>query len=371
MKESKVYFINLTAKPGRGLLKKFENLLINAGIKKIFKERELVGIKVHFGEDGNTAYMRPEFSRIIVNLLNQINTLPFLTDSNTLYGGRRSNSVEHIKLAAEHGFNLLSVGAPVIISDGIRGLDFKEIEVNLKHFKKVKVASGVYHADGLVVFSHFKGHSSAGFGGVFKNIGMGTAPRPGKLEQHSNRIPFIKKDMCTGCGICIKYCPENAIILDDNRKAVIIENKCIGCGECIASCLFNAIMNQWDNTGKILIERIVEYTYGVWKLKKDKMLYINGLIDITPDCDCWNYSDTPVVEDIGFLASTDPVALEQASFDLVKKAEKIHSSQHYHKTKPDEIVFKSLTPEIDSEHYMEYAEKLKMGTRNYRLITIS
>ena len=368
MKASKVYYMDLRARPGLSLLKKFRDLLTKAGIEKLFSSKELIGIKLHFGEYGNLTYLRPDYIKAVVDLLKNNNVVPYLTDANTLYSGRRSNGIEHLVLAAEHGFNLITTGAPVVIADGIRGMDYTEVEINLKHFKKIKVSSGIYHADGVVIFSHFKGHCEAGFGGAFKNLGMGAAPRPGKMEQHSLSKPSIDEEKCTGCQSCIKYCPVQAISLINKKKANIDENKCIGCGECMAVCQFGAVKVPWDSHGTSIMERIVEYAYGMWKEKKNKIFFINALIDISPDCDCWDYNDIPLVEDIGFLASTDPVAIEQASYDMVQKAEKIKSSQHYKAMQDKDSVFKGKTPDIEAKYILEYAEKIGMGTRKYEIV---
>lgn len=362
--------MDLYTQPGLSLLKKLKNLLVRSGINDIFNEKEIIGIKLHFGEDGNLGYLRPDYTKVIVDLLKEKKCSPFLTDSGTLYHGRRSNAVEHLQIASEHGYNFLSTGAPVVISDGLIGMDFKEIEVNLKHFKKIKIANGIYHSDGLIVFSHFKGHSGTGFGGAFKNLGMGAAPRPGKLEQHSDTVPFIKQDLCTSCGICLKYCSVNAISYNEQKKAVINTDQCIGCGECLAVCRWGAVKNKYDTAGEILIEKIAEYTYGMWKEKKEKMLFVNALIDIHPDCDCWDYNDVPLVEDVGFIASIDPVAIDQASYDLVQKAGKISSSAYFDKIKDQDSIFAGMTPEVDGTYLLKYAEKLNMGSRNYEIIKV-
>ncbi len=371
MAKSKIYFMDLKTNPGLNLLKKFKRLLTQSGLNTVFSEKELVAIKLHFGEHGNLAYLRPDYTRVIVDILKENKVIPFLTDTNTLYMGRRANAPEHLKLAAEHGYNILSTGAPVVIADGLLGLDFIEVEnshAKLKHFKTIKIASGIFHANGVVVFSHFKGHCNSGFGGAFKNLGMGGAPKPGKLEQHSDLIPFVKAKECTGCNLCFKYCPSKAISFDENKKAVISKDKCIGCGKCIAVCRFGAMQNQWDTSHQVFMERMVEYSYGIWKQKKDKLLFINALIDITPDCDCFSNNDIPLVEDVGILVSRDPVAIEQASFDLVQKSEKIRSSQYYEDIKDKDSIFKARTPDADAGYLMEYAEELGMGSREYELI---
>lgn len=367
MSKSKVYFMDLKAKPGLSILNKFENLLEKHELLHIYKKNDIIAIKVHFGESGNVAYLRPDFSQVLIYLLKKIQAKPFYTDTNTLYHGMRSNAVDHIYLAGKHGYNLFS-GAPVIIADGIKGLDFNMIKTNTKHFKEIKIASGIYQADGMIVFSHFKGHSGAGFGGAIKNIGMGMAPVPGKKEQHSKSIPYIKHDICVKCGKCILYCPLKALS-NEGDSISLNSNTCIGCGECIAVCPNGAIKTNWDTSGKIFLERMAEYASGIYSIKKEKALFINALIDISPDCDCWDYNDVPLTEDIGFLASYDPVAIDQASFDLVHKAERNRNSQHYRKDNTDSV-FHAMAPEVDSEYILEYSEQINIGKRQYEIIKV-
>jgi len=142
-----------------------------------------------------------------------------------------------------------------------------------------------------------------------------------------------------------------------NNKAVIDLSKCIGCGECIASCNFGAIAISWAGTPDSVQEKMVEYFYGVWKDKKDRMVFFNFLTDISPNCDCYGHNDPPVTPDIGLLASLDPVAIDQASVDLVNK-----------KTGSDK--FREIYPDIDWSVQLSYAESLGIGTRQYELTEI-
>ena len=343
---SKVYFINFDS------IHKFKKLLLHAGLNRVVSKNDLVAIKLHFGEKGNRGYVKPEYLSRVVKEVKGLGGLPFLTDSNTVYVGERSDALRHLAIARSHGFDLENCGAPVIIADGLRGESFVEVEIGQKHFRKAKVASAINQADSLVFVTHFKGHELGGFGGALKNAGMGGACRTGKYEIHEAVVPRIDLGDCTGCGVCVKWCPAEAIKVE-KKKVRIDSDKCVGCGECILYCNFGALSIEWSKLTESEQEKLIEYAYGV--LKNKKALFINFLNFITRLCDCCATSGGPVVPDIGILASSDPVAIDEASVNLVNKVGK-------------RDVFRQLYPGKDWEFQLNYAQELGMGTRNYELV---
>ena len=343
-------------------------------IQKLFKEcdinflkpKEITAVKIHFGEKGNKAYLKPEKVIPIINSLNKIGVWPFLTDANTIYKGYRADAVNHLKTAYQHKYNPENIGAPIIIADGLTGKDYIKVKVDLKHFKEVNIGSAAVHADSMVVLSHFKGHEVTGFGGALKNVGMGLGSRSGKQMMHSDVKPSPKLDKCTGCGKCMEWCPTNAIKIIDKKVNIDI-GKCIGCGECVASCNFGAIEVSWAGSPDVIQEKIAEYFYGVWKDKKDKMVFLNYAIDISPNCDCFEWNDPPIVPDIGILASNDPVAIDQACVDMLNKTEWSDASKQKTGSK-DKL--RTIYPNSDWTVQLDYAEKLGIGSRKYQLIKI-
>ena len=324
MEKSKVYFTDLRTKPGLNLLDKLERLVKRAGIENIDFKNQFTAIKIHFGEPGNLAYLRPNYAAKIVSMIKELGGLVFLTDSNTLYSGRRANAVDHLLAAQENGFNPLSVGCNVIIADGIKGTDYREIEINEKYCKTAKIGAAIADADIIISMTHFKGHEMTGFGGVLKNLGMGSGSRGGKLEMHSASQPEIHKENCIGCGMCVKSCAQEAISINENRKAEIDYNKCVGCGQCVAVCQFNAAQVVWDESAVTANEKIAEYAYAVVKDKPN--FHISFIMNVSPNCDCWDSNDLAIVPDIGIAASFDPVALDRLCVDLVNKAPMINGS---------------------------------------------
>ncbi|MDY0374284.1 MAG: DUF362 domain-containing protein [Desulfobacterium sp.] len=362
-----VYFTDFKANSRENLLEKLTRLLVTAGLDKILDKNNLAAIKLHFGEMGNTAFIRPPYVRKIAGAIRERGALPFLTDANTLYAGTRSDSVSHIKTAVANGFSFSSMdNTPIVIADGLRGKSEIGVKVDLKHCKEVFIGQEIVAADALISVAHFKGHELSGFGGTLKNLGMGCASRRGKLEQHSNVSPKVKKKTCIGCGECADNCPADAITLAEG-KATIDRKLCIGCGECIIRCPTKSINIQWNQAVPVFLEKMMEYTKGVVAGKENKTLFINFIADISPACDCLPYNDAPIVRDIGIVASTDPVAIDQASVDLVNKQQGFTNTCLKHNKAPGEDKFKGLYPDVDWEIQLAYAEEIGLGSRKYEL----
>ena len=377
---SKVYFSDLRCKPGHSLLKKLEKLLFVAGIGNIDYNDKYTAIKIHFGEPGNMAYLRPGYANVLVQVLKKLGARVFLTDSNTLYSGGRSNGIDHLRSASSNGYNLLSVDAPVVIADGIKGFEYRDLPVEGGEIcKTARIGAAIADADIIISFSHFKGHEMTGFGGVLKNLGMGSASVAGKMYLHSDSQPFVDQELCKSCGQCIKACNHGAMHFNDNHKAEIDYSKCVGCGQCVATCNFRAANVPQDTTSINLNKKIAEYSKAVLDGKPN--FHICLIIDVSPECDCWPSNDVAIVPNIGFAASFDPVALDQACADLVMKTPAtVRDSMitdfcpDYSKQEHDhchcEDKFKVIHPNTNWQSSLEHAEQIGMGSREYDLITI-
>lgn len=365
MKKSKVFFTDMRVEYSNNMLSKLKELVIKSGMLDMDFKDKFVALKIHFGEYGNLAFIRPNYVKIIADLIIEKGGHPFLTDASTLYSGTRSDAVGHIHTAELNGFNSTTTSCPIVIADGLLGNDYKTVEVNLKHCSNVKIGSAVMEADIIISLNHFKGHEQAGFGGALKNIGMGCGSKLGKLEMHSGTKPTINIKDCIACGLCAKNCKQKAICIE--KSAIIDYNKCVGCGECIVVCPKKATFQKEEHQSKILNEKIVEYAYGV--LKDKPHFHINFIMNVSPNCDCWGANDSAIVPDIGIVASFDPVAIDQASADLVNAAPIIENSElgEKHNNKEHDK-FKCIHDNIDWESGIKYAEELGMGTKEYELI---
>jgi uncharacterized Fe-S center protein len=355
--KSKVYFIPVNDSENiLTIAKKVKILCEESKVLTFISKHDVVAVKMHFGEEDNTGFVKPEYVRIICDGIVAKGASAYLTDTNTLYRGQRTNSKDHLAIAALHGFTKKATGVEVIIPDDARNENTIDIEINQKFIKTAKLVRLFIDADAIVVVSHFKGHMMTGFAGGLKNLGMGCATRKGKLMQHAEIAPVVYEQKCTGCGECEKICPTKAIRIE-NHKSVIDGLKCIGCASCIAVCPFLAIDVPWESGGRTMQEKMIEYALAVMEGKKEKVAFFNFAIKITKECDCLAKDDPRVAPDIGILASTDPVSIDKASFDLVNKA-------------CGRDVFKELHPNREGRRQLEYARKLGLGNLDYELIEL-
>lgn len=363
-----VWFVPVRSVKKESLIKRVGKLLKAAGIKDVIEEGDLVAIKLHFGEEGNTGFVHPIFLRQVVRRVRKCGGKPFLTDCNTLYRGMRGNAVDHLTCAIHNGFGFATINAPVIIADGLDGREGVDVPISgFKHFESVRLGAAAIRADAMVVVTHVKGHEATGFGGAMKNVGMGLGTRASKQRMHSDLKPQVNAEKCTACKRCVKSCPVNAIAIID-KVAVIDHDVCYGCGECVAACPDGAIGIQWKTEPEAIQEKIVEHCAGALADKNGKVVYVSFVTNVSPDCDCWNFSDASVVPDIGVLASTDLVAIDQAAYDLVQRSAGLPGSRAEGLSAGVDK-FREITG-VDGTIAMRYAEEHGLGTRSYELKTL-
>lgn len=365
---SKVYWADFRADFRENLQQKLIRLMKTAGMDEIDFDNKYVAIKMHFGEPGNLAFLRPNWAKTVVDFVKERGGKPFLTDCNTLYVGGRKNGLDHLDTAMLNGFNPMTTGCQVIIADGIKGNDEVEVPVEGgEYVKNAKIGRAVMDADVFISLTHFKGHESAGFGGTLKNIGMGCGSRAGKMEQHNAGKPHVVQKHCVGCKLCTKICAHDAISVQD-RKAAIDHSKCVGCGRCIAVCARNAITVNFDESHTNLSRKISEYAKAV--VDGRPCFHISLIIDVSPNCDCRAENDAAIVPNVGMFASFDPVALDMACVDAVNTQPILRGSAADIGDCHDQDHFHCIHPDTDWMSCLEHAEKLGLGTREYELIKI-
>jgi len=350
-----VRFVTLAARLGRNTLARLRDALDAAAGEATVARGDLVAVKVHFGEKGNLAYVRPPYVRAVVDFARARGGLPFLTDTNTLYAGTRTSAPAHIVTALENGFGLVSAGAPVVIADGLRGRSAARVAVDGELVREALVGQEIAAADAMLVVSHFKGHELSGFGGAIKNLGMGCAAREGKLAQHSTVAPRVDAGACTACGRCVEACDARAIAIA-GEAAVIDPEACVGCASCLVVCPEQAVQVRWNEAAPAVMKKMAEYARAAVRGKEGKLLFVSFLTQISPVCDCYGFNDEPVVPDIGILVAGDPVAIDQAAVDLVVKRA------------GGADPFRKAHPQIDWSVQLAHAEKMGLGTRAYTIV---
>jgi uncharacterized Fe-S center protein len=330
-----------------------ERLLASVRECAVFAAGERVAVKIHVGERLNVTHVKPDLVRRVVAWVKRSGARPFLTETSTLYKGERSDGIAHLEHAFRHGFTYENTGAPFLMADGLLGNSEIEVAIPGRLSASVHIAREAVLADGIVAVSHPTGHLGMGFGAAIKNLGMGLASRIGKLRQHSAVNPKVNAGACTLCRSCLRWCPEDAIVERDG-KAFIIEENCTGCGECLAVCKFDAVEYDWGAESAELQKSAAEHAYGAVIGKPGKCVYVNALIDMTGDCDCMALKQKPLIPDLGFCLSLDPVAVDQATLDLTARANRTDLGR------------KSF-PRLDPTVQLAHAEAIGLGSREYEL----
>jgi uncharacterized Fe-S center protein len=401
MKSDVFYFTARTHSHEQSMSKVKGSLALKKlGFEEKIKNGEKVVIKTHFGALENTRYLRPSYIRFLCDYVKELGAIPSVAEScgwgipenvsgvHTEYSGRATET-EYLETALKHGFTKETMGAPILMLDGKVGTDIEIQKIDGKIFNEVLIAGGLREFDYMIMATHFKGHAGGGFGGSIKNLGIGCVSKGGKVEAHTGKTFEIDFGNCTpNCTRCINICPTNALSKDKNNKLNFNEEKCKFCYMCASICK-DKIINIGTVSREDFTKQMVDNAKGVVDyFGKDNIFYINYAIDIVYQCDCTGGSDIPFVPDIGVLASLNPVALDQATVDLVHKSSIIPHSvlddiegipkQGPHDWFSHTPRFDPKTGEMDfsgnkSRHWelqLKFAEEIGLGTRDYNLVDI-
>jgi len=366
--------------------------------EKVKKDDKVV-IKTHFGALENTRYLRPSYLRFLCNYVKDVGGKPFLAEScgwglpesisgtHSEYSGR-ANEKEYLEVALQHGFTKETMGAPILMLDGPDGIDYEIQAIKGNIFDDVLVAGRLREFDILVLATHFKGHSGAGFGGAIKNLGIGCVSKGGKAQAHmSKKFDYDLSKCSEDCHKCVDICPTGALSKDSSKILKKDWDKCRYCYMCKSICE-HKVIDLGGSTGPQFIKQMVDNAKGVVEyFGKDRIFYVNYAIDITWQCDCGS-SDVPFIPDIGILSSRDPVALDQACTDLTHKSSFSpnsilsevknlpknagHDWFSYIPRFEEGNLNLNLDGKVskDWEIQLKSAEEVGLGTRNYNLIEV-
>lgn len=369
MEKSKVYFTNFQTSYTESIPQKLHRLIQTADIGQIDFADKYAAIKIHFGELGNLAFLRPNYAKVVADTVKELGGKAFLTDCNTLYVGSRKNALDHLDTAYENGFTPFSTGCHVLIADGLKGTDEALVSVDGEYVTQAKIGRALMDADIVISLTHFKGHEATGFGGALKNIGMGGGSRAGKMEMHSEGKPSVSRRRCVGCGMCTRVCAHGAITLEE-KKAGIDHDKCVGCGRCVGVCPKDAVVPDFDASNDVLNCKIAEYSKAI--LQNRPCFHISIVCDVSPNCDCHAENDIPIIPDVGMFASFDPVALDMACVDACNRQPVIAGSVLGRKEHDagDHDHFHGVHPDTNWRSCLEHAVKIGLGSMEYELVEI-
>ena len=370
----KVYFASARAKKWKyddSMPGKVERLLKEIGLSNYFEPGEWVAVKIHFGSEGAHRIVRPIFLRKVVDGLKGVGTKPFVTDTVRIKG------LDYLEVANQNGINHLSVGAPVVLADGLYGNDNIMVKAG-EILGEIAVASVIYDVPAMVVCSHVKGHIQAGYGGAIKNVAMGGVSskhrecgwKCGRGAMHTTGEGMLSwdKEKCELCYQCMEICPLD-VIKFENDELKWDGNECWRCGRCERVCQSGAVSLP-GNDKRFMCSLAEAANVVLGTFKPGKVIYINFLTEIQPECDCMPVADVPVIQDLGILVSDDIVAVEQATVDMLMKAFPLPQSASDEKVivKGEDILFK-----LSEKPYwiqIEETERLGLGNRQYEIIQI-
>ncbi len=368
MRKAKVFFTDMVVSDEENQQAKMTRLIKKAGIGDIDMKGKFVAIKIHFGEMGNLAFLRPNYARTVVDIVKELGGKPFLVDCNTLYVGYRKNALDHLDTAYTNGFSPFSTGCHILIGDGLKGTDDIEVPVpNGEIFEKALIGRAVMDADIVISLNHFKCHEGTGIGGAIKNVGMGCGSRAGKMAQHQDGKPHVERELCIGCGKCRKICAFEAPVIT-GRKAQIDEQRCVGCGRCIGVCPTDAVQPDWGSANADLSKRMAEYCAAV--LHGRPHFHVSLVMDVSPFCDCHSSNDVAIVPDVGMFASFDPVALDQACAEAVNRQPAQLGSVLARADGKEKDYFTRIHPTTDWHVCLDHAAKIGLGGTEYELVTL-
>ncbi len=263
-----------------------------------------VAVKLHSGEKGNQNYIKPEFVQKIVDYVGGT-----VVECNTAYEGARNSTQKHKKLIEDHGWTKY-FNVDIMDSEGPDMI----LEIpNGKVINKNYVGKHIKNYDSMLVLSHFKGHPMGGYGGALKQLSIGVASSAGKTYIHS---AGKEKDQT----------------------------------------------KLWDNLPEqnLFLEAMADSAKSVVDYFKGNIAFINIMCNMSVDCDCCSVAEDPCIKDIGILASTDPIAIDQACIDLV-----------YNSNDPGKQHFIERIESRNGIHTIEAASKLQFGSREYELILLN
>ena len=375
-KESTVYFAESRARVWHydySVPAKLEELIARVDLSRYINAGEYVAIKMHLGSLGAFRVVRPNFVRIIVDAVKKVGGKPFVTDSVRMMGW------EYLDTANRLGINHSSLGVPVVLADGLYGRDGIVVKAG-PLLGKTTVASAIHDAPAMVVVSHCKGHLEAGYAGAMKNLAMGaicTRDRSGTTRYTRGRLHGLDQksliwndEACVLCGNCEAICPVEAVKIVD-KKVVRDTKRCWLCLRCARVCPTGALVSTMKQEEFQL--GLAEAVRAVLKtFDKGKVVYFNFVMDVQPECDCMPVADNAVVADQGILVSDDIVAIDQASYDLIRQAAPLPQSAAADRNlKKGDDILAGVNSAAQPQLLISKCAQYRLGSKRFRLVKVT
>ena len=348
----------------------FDKMMKKFDLGRHIDKDEISLLKMHMGNPGANQCVRPSYVGQVVKAVRNAGGKPVVTDS------MRIDPYQYLLVANDIGFNYSTLCCPVVIADGLFGRDCVSVPAG-PLLKDISIASAVYDAQSMIMITHVKGHILAGYAGALKNVSMGgVAQNPrdgwkhgrGKMHADWCADSIIKWDesKCTMCMACVTTCPIDMISVKD-KKIVINHESCVRCGRCARVCEDKALIAPI--TFEYFVQAVAEGAMAVLNtFKPGKVIYINFLLDMQPECDCLFAHDNAVVPNLGIMMSDDGVALDTATLDLISQQKPCPNSQAEGLVVPEgKDIFQTMK-NIDTRAIIAECERLGLGSSKYNLI---
>ncbi len=350
---------------------KLEALLAKLDLAKRFSKDDWVAVKTHWGSQGAFRIIPAVMLRKVVDAVKTTGARPFVTDTVRIQG------LDYLEVANQNGLNHLSCGAPLVLADGLYGKDSILVPAG-PVLGSIAVASVIHDAPAMVVCSHTKGHINSGYAGAIKNLAMGCVSgrhreqgwQKGRGAMHCHGEMGLQWDpeVCTFCQQCAEVCPLDSIEFREG-KFTYDRDTCWHCGRCSRVCQEGALTLPQDDAS--FMKGMAESAAAVLStFNKSKVVYVNFLFQVQPECDCMPVADVPVMQDQGIMVSDDLVAIEQASVDMLRKAAPLPQSaaDEAGLTPGDDILAKLNPRPIQLQ--IDECERLGLGMKRHELVNV-
>jgi uncharacterized protein len=314
------------------------------GLQTSFETKDIVGIKLPNAEFPKPPIIDKNLVAALVDTFKEKEYTPFLCDTTSIYRHKDANAINQINTINRAGLSSENIGAPFLLLDGINGTYESTIEID-NHHRKALLAGELQNIQALVILSTPGNPSALPMEGALFNMGEGLASKKGKILLHSVTPPQVNSDHCYFCKQCISVCPVQAIYKGEGQ--VLIDYKrCINCGKCVDITIFGGITYHWNSPLEHYTKEIVHNAKGVLAQLKKKIFYCTFIFK-----DQMDESFRSSCSNEGILISKDPVAIDQAAWDILQKD------------------FPSETADISV--LIDYASQMNMGNKDYKLVSIN